>query len=120
MIDKYPFIIPILSIWVIFFPVPIILVFYTKLGLQNIKFFNRGFLMKFISVTLFFVFLLILLSGILQLVGENIIIFNKSDNYWHALIGFLFLLAALNHIIIHIKDIYRYIFKSRKNKIEET
>jgi len=120
MIDRYPFIIPILSIWVIFFPVPIILVFYTKLGLKNIKFFNRGFLIKFISVILFFVFILIMLSGILQLFGEDIIVFNRSDNYWHALIGFLFLLAAFNHVIFHIKDIYRYIFKLRERKIEET
>ncbi|MDP2685071.1 MAG: hypothetical protein Q8P20_08625 [bacterium] len=120
MLDRYPFIIPIFIVWLIGFFIPIILVFYTKTGLKNIKFFNRGFLVKFTSVTLFFVFILIMLSGFLQLLGENKIFFNKSDNYWHALVGYLFILTALNHIVIHIKDIYRYIFKSRKKKIEQT
>lgn len=113
MPEKYPFILPILIVWFVGFFIPIIIVFYTSFGLKNKPVLNRKFTMRCVSITLFLVAIMILISGILQLFGKSGIYFGKPSEYWHALVGFLFILAALNHIAIHIKDIYRYIFERK-------
>lgn len=117
MFDRYPFILPIFLAWLIL-PILIILVFYTKFGLKKRPILNRIFLMRFSSILLFFVALAIILSGVLQLMGTYKVIGGKGSGYWHALIGYMFLLSSTDHIIIHLKDIYRYIFK-RKPKRED-
>ena len=113
MFDLYPFIIPIFIIWVFVFLIPIIMVFHTKLGIRGYKFFNRTTFMKFVNMTVLLFFLIILGSGLWQLTGEYKLIFGKSDNYWHAMGGFIFLLVSLNHVIIYFKSVYRYFFKPK-------
>ena len=119
MFERYTFIIPVFIVWFFIYFIPIIITFFTPYGLKGKPFFNRSFLMKFVSVSLFLFALMIIFSGILQLLGVSKIILEKPSGYWHALTGFIFLLAALNHILIHIKDIFRYIFKPKpKQKTE--
>jgi len=113
MTERYPFILPIFITWLIIFFIPIIVVFYTKVGLNNLPILNRKFVLRLVSITLFLFVIIMMFSGLMQLMGSYKVIFEKSTGYWHALIGFLMLLAALNHVVIHVKDIYRYIFKSK-------
>ncbi|MFA5134573.1 MAG: hypothetical protein WC505_02180 [Patescibacteria group bacterium] len=116
MLNRYPFILPIFVVWFVVFFIPLAMIFYTKFGLQRHPILNRTFSMRCVSMTLFIFILLMLMSGLLQLAGEQKVIFSRSTGYWHALVGFLLLLAALDHIVIHIRDIYRYIVKPKPKK----
>lgn len=112
MFEKYPFIVPLFFIWLILWILTVV-VFYTSFGLQQRPILNRVFLKRFASITLFIVFLMLMVSGLLQLAGFSTEIGGKPSRYWHALDGYLFILLALNHITIHLKDLYRYIFKRK-------
>ena len=70
-IEKYPFIIPLLIIWAVFF-IAIVLVFYTKLGLRNWPILNRKFLMRFTALVLFLSFMGIFGSGMAQIFGIGV------------------------------------------------
>lgn len=104
---------PVFMVWLAGFFIPLIIVFYTPFGLKGKKILNRSFAMKCVSITLFTVVVVLILSGVLQLFGIYYNFFGKATTYWHALIGYLFILAALDHLVIHVKDIYRYL-KKRK------
>ena len=70
-IEKYPFIIPLLIIWAVFF-IAIVLVFYTKLGLRNWPILNRKFLMRFTALVLPLSFMGIFGSGMAQIFGIGV------------------------------------------------
>lgn len=119
-IEKYPFIIPLLIIWAVFF-IAIVLVFYTKLGLRNWPILNRKFLMRSTALVLLLSFLGIFGSGIAQIFGIGIgaEVAGQPFVYWHAMMGYIFLLVASLHLTYHIKDIYRYIFKNRSKRPDD-
>ena len=70
-IEKYPFIIPLLIIWAVFF-IAIVLVFYTKLGLRHWPILNRKFFMRFTALVLFLSFMGIFGSGMAQIFGIGV------------------------------------------------
>ena len=113
MLEKYSFILPIFFVWLVFIFIPVVLVFYTSLGLRHLPVLNRTFMRRLVSITLFVVAIAIIFFGLLQLLGVIYEFAGKPSVYWHALIGYLLILTALNHMAIHIKDIYRYVFKRR-------
>ncbi len=118
MLEQYPFVIPVSIGWLLVFVLPIYLVFYTSCGKTRRPICNRNFIMRCVSITLFMMAVVLFISGILQMFGFELRAANQTAGYWHSFIGFIFILAALNHIIIHIRDIKRYIMDRRKQKIE--
>ena len=117
MLDTYPFILPVVISWFVLLALPIWMVFYTSWGAKQRPILNRVFVMRCVSITLFVMAVVLMVSGLLQMAGLEIAGSAGSAGYWHALIGLLFILAAIDHIIIHIRDIIRYITPRRKVKV---
>ncbi|MDP3964280.1 MAG: hypothetical protein Q8Q20_01290 [bacterium] len=111
MFDDYPFVQPIAIVWFVLFMITV-WVSYTAFGLKQRPILNRKFIMRFSSSALLIATLFIIISGILQLLGESFRIFGRSSLYYHTLFGTIFIAAALNHITIHLRDLWRYL-KSR-------
>ncbi len=110
MFDRYPYVLPLFFVWLPIW-ILVVLVFYTSFGQKNYRVLNRGFLMKFFSIVLLIIAIAIMTSGILRLAAINFQVLGRDSTFWHALLGYIFILAAANHITIHLKDIWRYLFK---------
>jgi len=112
MYDKYPFLIPLFIIWCPIF-VLTLLIFYTPLGLKRWPVLNRIFWMRTLSIIMFLSAIGLFISASQQILGIKKIIANQPLSYWHALLGTVFIVLASNHLAIHAKDIYRYIFRPK-------
>lgn len=114
MFDAYPFILPMLIIWVPLFALTVA-IFHTRWGVSSRPVLNRVAYKKILSIILLCVALTIMASGIVQLAGSFFIVAGKPLKYWHALAGFTFVLIALLHLTVHVRDLWFYVFP-RKQK----
>jgi hypothetical protein len=109
--DQYPFIIPVTILW--------LLIYCCHALARKLwpKTFMRLGLLRMTSFSMFISFLGVAFGGLFMLFnGIGGTTFGISNSSWHAFFGYVFILMAISHIVIHRRDLWGYLKKALMKK----
>ena len=102
---RYPLVTPIFIAWVI------LLIIFRLLAKKFPVKVNRGTAMKITSITMLVAFLGVASGGVYMALFGRFFINGMDAIVFHVYFGFIFVLGALTHIFIHLREIWIYISK---------
>jgi hypothetical protein len=109
--DRYPFIIPVTILWIFIY------CGYALARKLWPKIFMRLGLLRMTSFIMLISFLGVGIGGLNMLFnGIGGTTFGISNSVWHAFFGYVFILMAFSHIIIHRRDLWGYLKKAVMKK----
>jgi len=109
--DRYPFIIPVTILWIFIY------CGHALARKRWPKIFTRFGLLRMTSLMMFISFLGVGIGGLNMLFnGIGGTTFGISNSVWHAFFGYVFILMAFSHIIIHRRDLWGYLKKAVMKK----